>query len=151
MRPGRVRFADHQALPLDGKRLARLLDFALGRLGLEGPVSLALVDDARIEDLNRRFKGHGGPTDVLAFPLREDGDPDPDPELGEIVVSADTAARQAGEEGHPFEREVALLALHGLLHLAGFDDASASDRRAMLEKGEALLEAFEGGEKHRSG
>ena len=62
-----------------------------------------------------------------------------------IVVSSDTAARQAVELGHSFRREMDLLALHGLLHLLGMDDAVPSDRKAMLRAAEEILEAFEQG------
>jgi len=139
----RVRFADEQDRPVDGPGLRFLLAFAMDRLGIEKPVSLAVVDDERIAGLNLRFHATEGPTDVLAFPLDDPSEPDPDPELGEIVVSADTAARQAEELGIPFARELALLALHGLLHLSGLRDASPAEGEAMLRAGEELLDAFE--------
>jgi probable rRNA maturation factor len=145
MKKPAVRLADRQKRPVDRRRLVRLLAFGRDRLGLTGDLSLALVDDARMEDLNRRFAGHAGTTDVLAFPLEDANAPDPEPELGEIVVSTDTAARQAAEMGHAFARELALLALHGLLHLAGRDDAEPAARRDMLREGETLLDAFEAG------
>lgn len=138
----RVRFCDLQERPVDGELLCRLLDHVLDVNGVDKIVSLAVVDDGRITGLNRSFKGHGDPTDVLAFPLEDPDVPDPDPELGEIVISADTAARQADELGHSFVREMCLLALHGLLHLLGRDDADPAQRQAMLAEGEALLDAF---------
>ena len=139
----RVHVTDLQDRPVDADRLKALLAFALEEHGAGPGLSLAVVDDEKIIELNRRFAGHEGPTDVLAFPLSEPGLDDPDPELGEIVVSADTAARQADELGHAFERELALLALHGLLHLLGRDDHDPAEREAMLAEGEALLDAFE--------
>ncbi|MHC5079068.1 MAG: rRNA maturation RNase YbeY [Planctomycetota bacterium] len=139
----RVRFANLQSLPLDTERLLDLLAFTLPQLGLELPVSLAVVNDETIASINARFTGKAETTDVLAFPLLDAHQPDPDPELGEIVVSAETAARQAEEAGIPFEREMALLALHGLLHLAGWGDADPESRERMQRKGEALLQAFE--------
>jgi rRNA maturation RNase YbeY len=137
----RVRFSDRQALPVEAGRLRRLLAFALERLGGRDAVSLAIVDDPTIAGLNRRFLRREGPTDVMAFPLA--GGIDPEPELGEIVVSADTAARQARELGHSFGREMDLLALHGLLHLLGRDDANPSLRRGMLRAAGGILREFE--------
>jgi probable rRNA maturation factor len=139
-----VRFADHQKRPVDPDPLKRLMEFACERLGIGKAVSLALVDDGAIRDLNLRFKGEDDATDVLAFPLDDPAAPDPEPELGEIVVSADTAFLQAAEAGIPFEREVALLALHGLLHLAGMDDATPETRAAMQARAGEIFDAFEG-------
>jgi len=148
MKPPPVRFSDRQKRPVEGARLRRLLAFALAGRGSLAAVSLAVVDDAGIAELNRRFLRREGPTDVMAFPL--DGDPDPEPELGEIVVSSDTAARQALELGHPFRREMDLLALHGLLHLLGMDDAVPAERAAMLRAAEEILAAFDhGGEEEK--
>jgi probable rRNA maturation factor len=88
-------------------------------------VSLALVSDRAMSRLNRRFTGRPGPTDVLAFPL-EEGD-----YLGEVIISTETCRRQAAERGSPFEEELALLVIHGVLHLGGHDHTlgSAEDRR----------------------
>jgi probable rRNA maturation factor len=146
MTPDRVHFTDLQDRPVDGDRLREILAFALEKNGADATLSIAVVDDDRITELNRRFAGRDGPTDVLAFPLEEPGLDDPEPELGEILVSTGAAARQAEELGHGFPREVALLALHGLLHLLGRDDHEPGEREAMLAEGEALLDAFEGGE-----
>ncbi len=65
--------------------------------------------------LNLRYTGRSLPTDVLAFPLAEE------PYLGEVIISADACRRQAGERGAPFADELALLVIHGVLHLAGYD------------------------------
>jgi probable rRNA maturation factor len=76
--------------------------------------------------LNRRFTGREGSTDVLAFPLREG------PYLGEVIISAAACRRQAGERGVAFERELALLVVHGVLHLAGHDHTrGAAQKRRM--------------------
>lgn len=81
-------------------------------------VSLAVVDDATIHDLNRRFLGHDYPTDVLSFPLD-----DHDGRLeGEVVVSTDTAATAAKELGWSIAEELALYVIHGMLHLVGYRD-----------------------------
>jgi probable rRNA maturation factor len=97
-------------------------------------VSVVFVGDAEIRDLHRRFLGEDSATDVLAFDLGEPGgrgDPHPGDLLGEIVVSVETAAREAARRGEPLERELALYALHGLLHLLGLDDSDPGSRRRM--------------------
>ena len=91
-----------------------------------------LCDDATIRTLNRRFRGKDVATDVLSFPMRsrpQDGAP----YLGDIAISVETAARQAGDAGVPTERELEILLLHGLLHLGGFDHETDSGEMAALE------------------
>ena len=84
----------------------------------EGDVAVVFVSDARIRRLNRDFRDRDSATDVLSFPLEEGAKSG---YLGDIVVSAETAQRQAAENGLPFETEIRQLVLHGLLHLAGYD------------------------------
>lgn len=100
--------------------------------------------------LNHEYRGKDKPTDVLSFALFESsGEGDivfPGEEnqfaLGDLVVSIDTAARQAGELGHSLEREVAFLTIHGVLHLLGYDHARDSERRTMFARQDAIYEAF---------
>lgn len=106
----------------------------LRRLG-EGSADLtiSLVDDTEIRRLNRDYRGKDRPTDVLAFAMREGkrvaGD---DCELGDVVISIDTAARQAGERDHSVGAEVRALLVHGILHLLGYDhERSAAEARRM--------------------
>lgn len=103
-------------------------------------ISLALVDDDYIRQLNREYRGIDKPTDVLSFAMRE-GELLPGGEdlLGDVVVSLETAQRQCREYGHSFEREVAFLIAHGVLHLLGYDHQDEEGRRAMREKEEAVL------------
>ncbi len=113
-----------------------------------GEVTVALLPDARVRALNRRFRGQDHVTDVLSFHSEDrsrqtaDGRrqrsspepraPSPDPPyLGDIVIAAGLAARQAREAGHSVSTEVRILALHGLLHLVGYDHERASDRGRM--------------------
>jgi probable rRNA maturation factor len=86
-----------------------------------GVVSLAFVSDAAIRALNRRHRRHDAPTDVLSFPADEPGF------LGDIVVAEGVARRQATRAGHGFGVEARVLALHGLLHLLGYDHERATD------------------------
>jgi probable rRNA maturation factor len=93
-----------------------------------GIVTVALVPDARIRMLNRRFRGVPSVTDVLSFPAGEPG------QLGDIVIAAGLARRQALAAGHAFRTELRVLALHGLLHLLGYDHERDDGRMARVER-----------------
>ena len=115
-------------------------------------LGLALVDDASIAELNQDWRQHPGPTDVLAFAAQEQAPALPqllaagEPlELGDIVISLQTAARQAEGQGHDLERELLFLASHGLLHLLGWDHPDEVGLAAMLARQEALLAGPEPG------
>ncbi len=99
-------------------------------------VSVALVDDPTIHELNQRFLQHDYPTDVLSFVLEKG----PDHLDGEVIVSLDTAIRCATEYGWPAENELLLYVVHGTLHLVGFDDQNDEQRRQM-RAGEHLFMA----------
>jgi probable rRNA maturation factor len=94
-------------------------------------ISLAFVDDATIHRLNKQFLQHDEPTDVLSFPL---SDPSAKKLSGELVIGAETAKARADEMGHDVQAELALYAIHGLLHLCGCDDHKADDAAAMRER-----------------
>ena len=108
-------------------------------------VTVMLVTDAEIGALHDRWFNDPAPTDVITFPSHGDDDePDPhDPHLGDIVLSVDTARVAAAEVGWPIARDVAFVLVHGMLHLAGWDDATDAERNAMLAEGERLLQQFE--------
>jgi probable rRNA maturation factor len=93
-----------------------------------GQVTVAVVSDARVRSLNRRYRGTDTPTDVLSFPAGEQG------ELGDVVIAAGVAGRQARSAGHPIAVELRVLALHGLLHLLGYDHERDDGRMARLER-----------------
>ena len=85
-------------------------------------VTVAFVSDRRMRELNRRWRGKSGTTDVLSFPSgQEEFEKGEGLSLGDVVVSVEQAARQAAEHGLEFENEVEQLILHGLLHLCGYD------------------------------
>lgn len=109
----------------------------------EAEVGCLLVTDHRIRTLNRRYRGEDSPTDVLAFPQRERGGPPGPPGrpglLGDVVISVESAARQAARAGHSLEREASLLLIHGILHLLGHDHATAAERRRMWALQRRLL------------
>jgi len=99
----------------------RLLAELAARYGLQAPeVSLSFVGERAIQTLNRKFMKKNKPTDVLSFPLGETG-PDGNYYLGDIVIAVPVAFRQARSKGHSLDRELRLLAIHGFLHLLGFD------------------------------
>jgi probable rRNA maturation factor len=101
-------------------------------------VSVAIVDDAAIHELNRQFLKHDYPTDVLSFPLE-----DAPPRLeGEVVVSADTAERCAADAGWTPDEELLLYVIHGALHLAGFGDKEPAEAAAMRAREVAALESL---------
>lgn len=105
----------------------------IGELDLpeEAELSVVLTDDARIRDLNRVWRGFDKPTNVLSFPGSDADDDDPEPLIGDIVISHETTAREAAEEGKPFLDHVAHLVVHGLLHLFGYDHLEDDEAEAM--------------------
>jgi len=110
---------------------ARRLLAALGEERAE--LTVSLIDDAEMHVLNRDYRGKNRPTDVLAFALREGRRaPGDDAVLGDVVISLDSAARQARARGVPTDSEVRTLLIHGVLHLLGYDhERSAADARRM--------------------
>lgn len=106
-------------------------------------VSLILVDNSYIQDLNLTYRGLDAPTDVLSFNLQDDvTDFEGDSILGDVVVSLEKAAEQAATYGHPLKREVAFLSLHGILHLLGYDHETPEEEREMTEKAELVLKKY---------
>jgi probable rRNA maturation factor len=121
-------------------RLARTAERALAALGRgAGDVDVLVVDDAAIKRLNRLHRGVGRRTDVLAFPLETPGTPSP--LVGQIVISAETARRQARQLGVPLATELDLLVTHGVLHLVGYDDRDPVEARLMHERERQILSA----------
>jgi probable rRNA maturation factor len=101
-------------------------------------ISLAIVDDPTIHELNRRHLNHDWPTDVLSFVLEDD-----DTHLdGEVIISADTAASAADEVGVASSEEQLLYVIHGMLHLVGYCDKSADEARDMRAAEDRYLQQF---------
>lgn len=96
--------------------------------GASGEVTVALVSDGRMRSLNRTFRGKDYATDVLSFPVIDQPDL-----LGDIVIATGVAARQADDAGHSVATELRILALHGLLHLLGYDHDADDGRMARVE------------------
>ncbi|NLZ45466.1 MAG: rRNA maturation RNase YbeY [Clostridiales bacterium] len=109
-------------------------------------ISVSFVDDKSINDLNREYRDIDSSTDVLSFPLGEDGKYDLNNEtnaymLGDIVISLETATHQAEIYGHSLEREMGFLTVHSMLHLLGYDHVDNSlGEVIMREKEESILE-----------
>ena len=146
--------------------LARWVDLATDALrdsGVRGEAELSLlfVDESVMADLNQRYMGADGPTDVLAFPLEDPieagrwpdaGSTGPDREppevaelpllLGDVVVCPAVAARQAPEHAGSYEDEIALLVVHGVLHVLGMDHADPEEAAAMQARERELLDRY---------
>jgi len=119
-------------------RLARAAERALATLGRpRGDVDLLVVDDAEIRRLNRTYRAVGRRTDVLAFPLEVAELPAP--LLGQIVISAETARRQAQRLRVPVRAELELLVTHGVLHLVGWDDRDPVEAALMHARERTIL------------
>jgi rRNA maturation RNase YbeY len=126
---------EERPLPVKRERLIRLAARAFAATGKK-PAHLALVvsSDAFIAGLNRRYRGEEGPTDVLSFPAGG-GE-----ELGDIVISLDTARRQAAACGENPADEFIRLFVHGLLHLLGYAHGTVRKKRAMFRLADSIIE-----------
>lgn len=128
-RPLRVAVVDGWGRPVRRTDLARWMSGLVPRR-VHGEVTVALLSDRRVRALNRRYRRTDRITDVLSFPaVRED--PGGPGALGDIAIAVGVARRQARQAGHPLGTELRILALHGLLHLIGYDHEAPSDRGAM--------------------
>ncbi len=103
-------------------------------------LSILFTDDATIADLNHVYLGRQGPTNVLAFPMAEGPSPAiATPMLGDVVISADTAARESEVLAEPFARTINRLLIHGVLHLLGFDHTKSSQEADQMVTEEKRL------------
>lgn len=109
----------------------------------DAEISVLICDGPVIHELNRTYRGVDAETDVLSFALNEGEDdvPEEEMELGDIVINLDRAEEQAAEYGHSREREVAYLAVHGFLHILGYDHYDPEEKKAMRAAEEAVLSA----------
>lgn len=125
--------------------MIRLVEKVLGEMGEpSAEVGLVLTGDPEIRRLNWQYRGIDRPTDVLAFPMREKRESSYYL-LGDVVISIPTARKQALQQGHSLQQELALLIIHGLLHLLGYDhERSVADARVMKRKEKKLLKAIFG-------
>ena len=105
-------------------------------------LSIVLCNDAFIRPLNLEWRGKDVATDVLSFAQNEGEGMFDSPVLGDLVISVETAQRQASELGHSLEEELRVLLVHGLCHLVGFDHIDAADAAEMREEEQRLLQAL---------
>jgi len=114
-------------------------------LGYEGindaELSILFVNDLQIKELNHKYRGEAVSTDVLAFPMDDVQCPRL---LGDVVISIETARREAEARGYELDREVALYLAHGILHLLGYDDIKSSDRKVMRKKEKRMVDSLYG-------
>ena len=136
-------------LPFDIEEVAKIvIEEALDseNCPYEVIVDVTLTDNDGIHLMNKEFRDIDRPTDVLSFPLGENGNFDRNPEtdaimLGDIMISAEHAVAQADLYGHGFDREIAFLAVHSMLHLLGYDHVDGGIQRAIMrEKEEKILD-----------
>ena len=124
---------------VDETRARSVVSQTLRIIGKGGAaVNVLFSGDARIQELNKEFRGVDAPTDVIAFPSGDDGS-----FLGDIIISVQTAKMHADELGHSLEEEVRVLLVHGILHLLGhtdYDDPSKSD---MFRKTDDILKQLD--------
>lgn len=147
----RIYFGRGEGVPQTDAGMKKIIRSVIGRTlknekfpyGAE--ISVTFVTDEEIHEMNREYRGKDKPTDVLSFPLTN-GTPEKEDitegvaALGDIVISVETAARQAAEYGHSIERETAFLTVHSMLHLLGYDhEVSAEDEKYMNDTCEAIL------------
>jgi len=100
-----------------------------------GELSITLVTDEKIRELNHRYRSRNEVTDVLSFPIDEEL-------LGEIIIACGRAREQAREYGHSLTREIGYLTVHGLLHLLGYDHREQAGRKTMRKREEEILTEF---------
>lgn len=114
----------------------------------EAEVSVTFVTNEKIHEINREYRHIDRPTDVISFALEEMGDGeieiigDMPRVLGDIIISVERTREQAEEYGHSFERELGFLAVHGFLHLLGYDHMTKEEEEKMFSRQKEILEKF---------
>lgn len=131
----------------DLKILKPLLEYARKYEGLEGTeleFSIIIVDNKRIHEINKEYRGIDRPTDVISFALEDSEGVELENYriLGDIYISIDKVKEQAKEYGHSEKRELAFLTVHGFLHLLGYDHMEKEEEKIMFGKQEEILNGF---------
>ncbi|MDH7481359.1 MAG: rRNA maturation RNase YbeY [Armatimonadota bacterium] len=130
---------------MNQERLKKVVAKSLQVEGFNRPaeVSIVLTDDEMIRELNKEYRGVDSPTDVLAFSQLEDKEVTYENDqvvLGDIIISVETAEKQAREHGHSLDDEISLLVAHGMLHLLGYGDQTEAQAAVMREHEKEILE-----------
>jgi probable rRNA maturation factor len=133
------------------KTVEELLQFAaeVEEVAQDAELSVTFVTNERIQEVNRDYRDKDQPTDVISFALEEIGEGEiaivgleQPPVLGDIIISIPRAREQAIEYGHSFIRELGFLAVHGFLHLLGYDHMTEEDEKKMFTKQKDILERY---------
>jgi probable rRNA maturation factor len=133
------------------KLIEKMLHHAAEAQGIEAgsELSVTFVNNNEIQQINREYRGKDVPTDVISFAMEELGEGEivinvegAPRILGDIIISVERAKEQAADYGHSEERELGFLAIHGFLHLLGYDHMEDEDEKEMTEKQEAILQSF---------
>jgi probable rRNA maturation factor len=128
-----------------------LLQFAYEKEGIQedSEVSVTFVDNDRIQEINRKYRKKDQPTDVISFALEESSGEeieivgaDLPRVLGDIIISVPKAYEQAHEYGHSFQRELGFLAVHGFLHLLGYDHMTEEEEKIMFSRQRKILDEY---------
>ncbi|MED0659124.1 rRNA maturation RNase YbeY [Bacillus smithii] len=135
----------------DLELVEQLLQFASEKEGIqeESEVSVTFVDNQRIQEINRDYRHKDQPTDVISFALEETDEEeveiigeDMPRVLGDIIISVPKAREQAHDYGHSFQRELGFLAVHGFLHLLGYDHMTEEDEKIMFSRQREILNEY---------
>ncbi|MDW4185542.1 rRNA maturation RNase YbeY [Staphylococcus saprophyticus] len=145
-----IDFSDHTNLVKEDwfTQIDKLLTFAKEQENIEeeAELSVTFVDKDEIQEINKMYRDKDKVTDVISFALEED-----EPEitgiemprvLGDIIICTDVAQEQADSYGHSFERELGFLALHGFLHLLGYDHMNEQDEKQMFGRQDQILNSY---------
>lgn len=133
------------------KDMEELLNFAQKKLEITEPceLSITFVNNDRIQEINREYRGKDKPTDVISFAMEELGEGEIQISggnmprvLGDIIISTDKAREQAEDYGHSVERELGFLAVHGFLHLLGYDHETEADEKEMFDLQRRILDEY---------
>lgn len=126
-------------------KMEEFIKYCVDKLGLKNVVfSVIIIDDESIHKINKEYRGIDRPTDVISFALEDDKTiiNSSVRMLGDIYISYDTVIRQAKEYNHSNERELCFLAVHGLLHLLGYDHMNNDDEKKMFDLQKELLDSY---------
>ena len=126
---------------LDTKPYEKIIKGVLKKIKNKKEFNIIFVDDEEIQRINRQYRNIDRVTDVISFALCDDPENQMEDELGDIFIDLDQAFRQAEDYGHSITREVAFLAVHGYLHLCGYDHMTEEDEKIMFAKQEEILKA----------
>ncbi len=132
---------DSPTVIIDLDRWRRLAERALGAESATGELTLTFVDASEIAALNVEYMGKDGPTDVLSFPMDDDPTPGVPTLLGDVVISPAVACEQFAEHAGTIDDEIALLVVHGVLHVLGYDHAESDEAAVMRRRELEVLQA----------